>query len=48
MEKDFYVLRGEDFKVRLPVEIDRAVEEKIGVDKEVILSIRPEHVEVIR
>lgn len=46
--RDFYVLRGENFKMKLPVEIGRVVEEKTGVDKEVILGIRPEHIEVVR
>ncbi len=47
IDKNEYVLRGETFKVKIPAEIGRAVEEKIGVDKEVILGIRPEHIRVV-
>ncbi len=47
LEKDRYVLQGKAFKIILPNEMGRIIEKQLGVDKEVVLGIRPEHIGIV-
>ncbi len=43
-----YVLRGKSFAIKLPNALGRAIEEKVPPGTEVVLGIRPEHIEIAR
>jgi len=46
--KDRYYLYNESIKLKLPDDIGEILLNRIGVDREVILGIRPEHIRIVR
>ena len=41
-----YVLQGKSFSIRLPEDLGKAIRERVSEGTEVILGIRPEHIEI--